>query len=156
MLTVDLFHVDRAVTRKRIYIFFVREVGSRYVHILGATSHPTRARTTQQARNLLRAGSSRGRGLGEPEIADLSLLHEGSIVPTVSSIGTFGVVAVLVVQIDVVHPPAGRATGPQPRGCTPRLRVPALGGIVRVADDAELGRQHDFLVAIDSVSSPGP
>jgi len=53
MLAVDFFHVDCALTLKRGYVFFALEVRSRYVHILGTTSHPTRARTTQQARNLL-------------------------------------------------------------------------------------------------------
>jgi hypothetical protein len=38
---------------KEIYVFFALEVGSRYLHILGATSQPTGAWTTQQARNLL-------------------------------------------------------------------------------------------------------
>ena len=37
MLAVDFFPVDCAVTLKRIYVFFVLEVGGRYVHILGAT-----------------------------------------------------------------------------------------------------------------------
>jgi putative transposase len=53
ILAVNFFHVDCAVTLKRIYVCFVLEVGSRYVHILKATSQPTGARTTQQARNLL-------------------------------------------------------------------------------------------------------
>ena len=53
MLACDFFHVDCAVTLQRLYVFFVIEVGSRYVHILGVTANPDGPSTAQQIRNLL-------------------------------------------------------------------------------------------------------
>lgn len=52
MLACDFFHVDCAVTLKRISVFFVLEVAHRSVHLLGATTNSD-GRWTQQARNLV-------------------------------------------------------------------------------------------------------
>ena len=42
MIAVDFFHVDCAVTLRRLDVLFALEVNNRYLHVLGVTGHPDR------------------------------------------------------------------------------------------------------------------
>jgi hypothetical protein len=52
VLAVDFLHVD-TISLRRIYILIGIEHDSRRAHLLGVSAHPTRAWTTQAARDLL-------------------------------------------------------------------------------------------------------
>jgi putative transposase len=52
ILACDFLHVD-TVLLQRVYAFFVMEIQTRTVHVLGITAYPTGGWTPQQARSLL-------------------------------------------------------------------------------------------------------
>jgi putative transposase len=68
IVACDFFTVDTIMLR-RVYVLFFIELGSRRVHLAGATAHPTGLWVAQQARNLLA-------GLGDQAVAWRFLIRD--------------------------------------------------------------------------------
>jgi putative transposase len=75
MLAVDYFHVDCAVTLRRLYVLFAVEVRDRYLHVVGVTAHPDGSWTIQQARNLLHGHRRPRRALPIPRARPSWAVH---------------------------------------------------------------------------------
>jgi hypothetical protein len=75
MLAVDFFHVDCAVTLRRLCALFVLEVADRYLHVLGVPDIPT----GPGPRSRPGSGTPRAnRDGGESLMASNYLRHDGA------------------------------------------------------------------------------
>ncbi len=137
MLACDFFTVDTVLLR-RIYVFFVLEVGTRRVHILGATRHPTGEWVTQQARNYMLA-------LGERVDSFGFLVRDRDTKFTASFDAVFADEGITVLRSPPQAPKgnayAERWVGTIRRECFDRMLIFSERQLVRVL--AEYGRHYN-------------
>jgi hypothetical protein len=119
MLACGFAHVDTVMLR-RLYTFFILEVGTRRVHLLGVTRHPTGLWASQCARNFTA-------DLGERADAFKFVIRDRDAKFTVALDTVFASVGVRVVRSPVRAPRANafaeRWIGTLRRECLDRLLI---------------------------------
>jgi putative transposase len=133
MLACDFFTVDTVLLR-RIYVFFVLELGTRRVHILGVTRHPIGDWATQQARNFMIAAGEQANGLR-------FLIRDRDTKFTLSFDAVFADVGISLLQSPPCAPKANayaeRWVGTIRRECLDRMLIFNERQLVRVLAEYE-------------------